>query len=83
MNIAESFAAAQGKPFAVCEWGIAFLSNGLGDDPLYVNSFAAWMKNPANDVLYESYFNYDGTSDSVLTGGSTPNSLAAFKADFG
>jgi ribosomal protein L24E len=83
LNTAESFAAAQGKPFAVCEWGIAFLSNGLGDDPLYVDSFAAWMKNPANNVLYESYFNYAGTSDSVLTSGSTPNSLAAFKADLG
>jgi ribosomal protein L24E len=83
LNAAQAFAAAQGKPLAICEWGIAFLSNGLGDDPLYINNFAAWMKNPVNDVLYESYFNYDGTSDSVLTGGSTPNSLAAFKADFG
>jgi hypothetical protein len=85
LTAARSFAAAQGKPIAICEWGIAFLSNGhgLGDDPLYVNNFAAWMKNPANDVLYESYFNYDGTSDSILDGGSTPNSLAAFKADFG
>ncbi len=84
LTAARSFAAAQGKPIAICEWGIAFLSNGhgLGDDPLYVNNFAAWMKNPANDVLYESYFNYDGTSDSILTGGATPNSLAAFKADF-
>ncbi len=83
LSAAQAFAAAQGKPLAICEWGIAFLSNGLGDDPSYINNFAAWMKNPANDVLYESYFNYDGTSDSVLTGGSAPNSLAAFKADFG
>jgi hypothetical protein len=85
LTAARTFAAAQGKPIAICEWGIAFLSNGhgLGDDPLYINNFAAWMKNPTNDVLYESYFNYDGTSDSILDGGSTPNSLAAFKADFG
>ena len=70
---------------ALCEWGIAFLSDGagLGDDPLYINNMAAFMKNPANDVAYESYFNYDGTSDSILTSGRTPNSLAAFKADFG
>ena len=81
LNAARAFAQAQGKPLAICEWGIAFLSNGLGDDPLYVNSFAAWMK--ANDVEYESYFNYDGTSDSILDGGSTPNSLASFKTDFG
>ena len=48
-----------------------------------MNNFAAWMKNPANNVAYESYFNYDGTSDSLLTAGNTPNSLAAFKANFG
>ncbi len=85
LTAARAFAAAQGKPLAICEWGIAFLSNGhgLGDDPLYVNNFAAWMKNPANNVAYESYFNFDGTSDSILTGGTTPNSLAAFKADLG
>jgi len=85
LNAAHAFAAAQGKPLAFCEWGIAFLSDGagLGDDPLYINNMAAFMKNPANDVAYESYFNYDGTSDSILTSGRTPNSLAAFKADFG
>jgi hypothetical protein len=85
LTAARAFAAAQGKPLAICEWGIAFLADGhgLGDDPLYVNNFAAWMKNPANGVEYESYFNYDGTSDSILDGGSTPNSLAAFKADLG
>jgi hypothetical protein len=85
LTAARAFAAAQGKPIVICEWGIAFLSNGhgLGDDPLYINDFAAWMKDPANNVAYESYFNFDGTSDSVLTGGTTPNSLAAFKADFG
>ena len=46
LTAARTFAAAQGKPLAICEWGIAFLSNGhgLGDDPLYVNNFATWMK---------------------------------------
>jgi hypothetical protein len=85
LSAAHAFAAAHGLPLAICEWGIAFLANGhgLGDDPLYVNNFSAWMQNPSNAVVYESYFNYDGTSDSILDGGATPNSLAAFKADFG
>jgi hypothetical protein len=85
LTAARAFAAAQGKPLAFCEWAIAFTSDGhgLGDDPLYVNNIAAWMKNPANNVAYESYFNYDGTSNSILTAGNTPNSLAAFKANFG
>ena len=28
LTAARAFAAAQGKPLAFCEWGIAFLSNG-------------------------------------------------------
>jgi hypothetical protein len=83
LSAARAFAAAQGKPLAVCEWGIAFDGQGLGDDPLFVNNMAAWMQNSANDVVYESYFNYDGTSNSVLTNGQAPASLAAFRADFG
>jgi beta-mannanase len=85
LTAARAFAAAQGKPLAFCEWGIAFTSDGhgLGDDPLYVNNIAAWMKNTANNVAYESYFNYDGTGNSILTAGNTPNSLAAFRANFG
>jgi hypothetical protein len=83
LSAARAFAAAQGKPLAICEWGIALSGQGLGDDPLFVDNFAAWMQNGANDVVYESYFNYDGTSDSVLTNGDAPASLTAFKAAFG
>jgi hypothetical protein len=83
LSAARAFAAAEGKPLAVCEWGVAFAGQGLGDDPLYVNNMAAWMHNSANDVLYESYFNYNGSSDSALTSGKAPASLAAFRADFG
>jgi len=83
LGAAKAFAAQEGEPLAICEWGVVTTANGLGDDPLYINNFAAFMKNPANDVAYESYFNYNGTSNSILTGGATPNSLAAFKADFG
>jgi hypothetical protein len=83
LNAAHAFAAAQGKPLAFCEWGIVTDGAGLGDDPLYVNNMAAFMKNPANDVAYESYFNFHGTGDSILTGGGTPNSLAAFRAAMG
>jgi hypothetical protein len=42
------------------------------------------MKNPADDVAYESYFNFNGGGvNSVITGGSFPNALAAFKAALG
>jgi Glycosyl hydrolase family 26 len=83
---AQQFAAAQGKPLAIPEWGVATRGDGhgLGDDPLFVTNFLAWMRNPANDVAFESYFNFDvpGQVDAI-TDGSFPNSLAAFKAGLG
>ena len=58
--------------------------HGLGDDPYYINQMVAWMKNGANDVTYESYFDANsGGVNSLITGGSFPNSLAAFSADLG
>jgi len=86
LTTAQQFAAAQGKPLAICEWGTAIRSDGhgLGDDPLYITNFLDWMKYPADDVAYESYFNANsGGVDSVLTSGSFPNALAAFKAALG
>jgi Glycosyl hydrolase family 26 len=83
---AHAFAAAQGKPLAIDEWGIDSRTDGhgLGDDPLYVNNFTAFMKNPVNDVAYESYFSNassDGTT--VITSGAFPSALAALTAALG
>jgi hypothetical protein len=90
LSAAESFASAQGKPIAICEWGVTTRTDGhgLGDDPLYVNNMSAWMKTASNDVAYESYFDENtvpsgGDTNADMTGGSFPNSLAAFTADFG
>ena len=42
------------------------------------------MKNSSNDVTYETYFDANsGGVNSLITGGSFPNSLAAFSADLG
>jgi hypothetical protein len=81
---AQRFAASQGKPLAICEWGVTIRpdGHGLGDDPLYVNNFTAWMKTAANNVEYESYFDANsGGVNSQITGGDFPNSLSAFTAD--
>jgi hypothetical protein len=86
LTAAQQFAAAQGRPLAICEWGTAIRTDGhgLGDDPLYITDFLAWMKDPADDVAYESYFNANsGGVNSVIDGGSFPNALAAFKAALG
>jgi Glycosyl hydrolase family 26 len=90
LTAARNFAAAQGKPIVMTEWGVAIRSDGhgLGDDPLYVNNMIAWMKSATNNVAYESYFDYNtlpvgGDTNADITGGSFPNSLAAFISDFG
>ncbi len=87
LNAAHQFAVAQGKPLAITEWGSIIRSDGkgLGDDPLYVNNFIAWMKSVGNNVTFETYFDFVDPSglNSQLTGGDFPNSLAAFKADLG
>ena len=86
LTAAQQFASANGKPLAFCEWGVTIRSDGhgLGDDPYYINQMVSWMQSPSNDVTYESYFDADsGGVNSLITGGSFPNSLAAFSADLG
>jgi hypothetical protein len=85
LTAAAQFAQAQGKPLAIPEWGVAVRADGhgLGDDPLYINNMITWMQNPANNVAYESYFDYDGSSqEDAITDDNFPNSLAAFINDF-
>jgi hypothetical protein len=86
LALAQKFAISEGKPLAIPEWGVAITSSGegLGDDPVYINKFLAWMKDPAHRVVYESYFNFDvpGQVDAI-TDGKFPASLAAFVADLG
>jgi hypothetical protein len=88
LSAAESFAASQGVPIALSEWGVTIRTDGhgLGDDPLYVDNMISWMTNRANRVAYESYFDYNtlpsgGDTNAELTGGDFPNSLAAFIAE--
>ena len=86
LTAAQQFAASNGKPLAFSEWGVAIRSDGhgLGDDPYFINQMVAWMKNSANGVTYESYFDANsGGVNSLITGGSFPASLAAFAADLG
>jgi hypothetical protein len=87
LTAAHQFAAARGKPLAIPEWGVTICpdGHGLGDDPLYINNFTAWMKDPANDVAYESYFDVVGSDgiNAKITGIDFPNSLKAFSANMG
>jgi hypothetical protein len=82
LSAASAFAAAHNKPMAITEWGVTIRADGhgLGDDPLFINNFLAWMQS--NNVTFESYFDFDPTGDnSAITDGQFPNALAAFIAD--
>jgi hypothetical protein len=88
LTAAESFAQSEGEPLALCEWGTLFRSNGLGDDPYYINNMIDWMSVPSHDVAYESYFNGNTTATGAsatqnLTGGSFPQGQTVFVADLG
>jgi hypothetical protein len=86
LTAAQQFATSHGKPLAFTEWGLSIRSDGhgLGDDPYYINHMASWMETASNDVAFESYFDCNaGGVNSFITGGSFPNSLAAFSADLG
>jgi Glycosyl hydrolase family 26 len=86
LNLAHAYAAGKGEPLAFPEWGLATRADGhgLGDDPLYITNMVSWMHNPANNVAYESYFNFDvpGQVDAI-TDGTFPNALAAFDTALG
>ena len=86
LTAARQFAAANGEPLAVCEWGVAIRtdSDGFGDDPHFVNHMASWMLNPSNDVIYEAYLDaHNRGMNARITGPLFPKSLAAFIADLG
>jgi hypothetical protein len=76
-----NFAGLMGKPIGIGEWGVIDRSDGHGggDDPTFVDNFAAWMNS--NNVAWASYFNFNSGGDSILS--DYPNSLAAFKVDLG
>jgi hypothetical protein len=78
-----SFAAQQGKPIVFPEWGVAIRGDGhgLGDDPYFVNQFAAWISS--HNVAWTNIFAFDDTQQDDITDGSFPNALAAFHAAFG
>jgi len=86
-----SFAAQQGKPMTLPEWGLGWgASDGGapvshpgtetsgGDDPTFINDIAGWI---ATHNVYEATL-WDVTS-SLISPTSNPNSLAALAHDFG
>ncbi|MGA2037064.1 MAG: hypothetical protein ABSH04_05710 [Acidimicrobiales bacterium] len=78
-----SFASAHSKPVAFPEWGVISRSDGHGggDDPYWMTNFTSWMTNPANNVAFASYFDFNSGGDSILT--DYPASLAVYQQALG
>jgi len=86
LNWLSSFAATEGRPIAMPEWSVCTRSDGhgLGDDPYFINQFANWIAT--HNVAFTDIFSFNDTAggqDNDITDGNFPNSLAAFRADFG
>jgi len=75
-----NFAAAQGKPISIPEWGVSPVgdSEGFGDDPTFVNGIASVVGD--NPTAYQSYFYKYGYAIQLSPG---TQSLAAYQQDFG
>ncbi len=72
----ESFAVANGKPFALPEWG---LDNGYPDDATYVTNIANIVRN--TNTSFQAYF--DCGCDSITPLGNTiPLATAAYSSGF-
>jgi hypothetical protein len=75
------FAAAQGKPLSIPEWGVWDKSDGHGglDDPYFIQMVKAFISNPANNVAFESYFDVDASDGNhQLSPGPTGTSISEF-----
>jgi hypothetical protein len=77
----EAFAAAQGKPMSLPEWGLSTVP--AGDDPAFLDAMASAVAN--GNFAFESYFDGGGGtgSKSLALSSSAPLSLAAYQQWFG
>jgi len=75
-----NFAAAQGKPISIPEWGVSPVdqSEGFGDDPTFVDGIASVVRD--NPTAYQSYFYKYGYATQL---GPGTQSLAAYQQHFG
>jgi hypothetical protein len=91
LNWLTSFAAQEGKPVEIGEWGLGegpgnagqtYSGNNEevsgGDDPTFINDMAQWFAT--NHVYEADYFDFDS---SALSSSDNPNSYEALLKDFG
>jgi hypothetical protein len=93
----QAFANSHSKPMSFPEWGLAAnRSDGHGgqDDPYFIQQMFNYIQEPANNVYYAAYFDFNGgtgSGDSRISPAGNPppaapicpNSSALFKQLFG
>jgi hypothetical protein len=96
LNAIRELAIAHGKPMAIPEWGVALRPDGHGggDNPFFIQNMHDYIADPANAVLFHSYFDISAvdinarltdavTGDNPSGPTSFPNSAALFQQLFG
>jgi Glycosyl hydrolase family 26 len=80
-----AFAARHGKPMSIPEWGLWGRADGHGggENTYYLDRMADFVADPANNVAYQSYFEFDGADGVHRLMVDFPGSAAAFRARFG
>jgi hypothetical protein len=78
LNALKAFAAANGKPLSIPEWGTVTTQ---GDDGNYVTHMGAFVK--ANNVAYQSWFDAGDNNIFQLDQSTAPASLKAYVKAFG
>jgi hypothetical protein len=84
-----NFAVANGKKFALPEWGVGCTTSGCqwaghagGDNPRFINHVYNWLKTkPANTIAYEAYFDEPASyiRSELRSPTVNPNSAAAYR----
>ena len=91
LNWLATFAAQQGKPITLPEWGLGWGDGNAGqpvsdpgnetsggDDPTFINDMANWIDT--HNVYEATFWDY---GSSTVASGSNPNTEAALANDFG
>lgn len=80
-----AFTLAHGKKLSIPEWGLTIRPDGHGggDDPYYVQQMLNYIADPASNVAYANYFEFDapdGTHRMSSTGTYFPNGAAMYRS---
>lgn len=90
LNKSLAYATANGKKFAVAEWGVAcdestcqWAGHAGGDNPQYIHDYLKFFADHAGDLAFESYFDEPKAyiRSALSRDPIGPNAPAAYQAD--